>query len=321
MRINKEFLQALTHGAVRIEEHFRKFDFFRMTDAQMQIYQGDFQVKCRASAGIRLEFMTDAREIFMKCRFEPGSSRKFAFMDVVVNGVMVQHEGVEDIFQNPDFTLCVKLDGTLNRVAIYLPCLAKTTLELLDFIGETKVIPIRRPRTMLAFGDSITQGNDARHPSLAYPTQIADALNMELFNKAVGGDIFNPALLNEPEPCFPDMITVAYGTNDWTRCTENELSRNSSEFFERLAILYPGVPVYVILPIWRDKCESTVTEVGTFAHAAEIIRMAREKNPAAKIINGMTLVPHLTECFADGYLHPGDMGFLYMGSNLLRAIN
>ena len=37
-----------------------------------------------------------------------------------------------------------------------------------------------------------------------------------------------------------------------------------------------------------------------------------------EVVEGMTLVPHLPEFFADGYLHPNDSGFLLYGHNLLN---
>jgi cell division protein FtsB len=44
---------------------------------------------------------------------------------------------------------------------------------------------------------------------------LAEALEAEFINKAVGGAVFNPALAKIPCDTQADYIIVAYGTNDW----------------------------------------------------------------------------------------------------------
>ena len=172
---------------------------------------------------------------------------------------------------------------------------------------------------MISFGDSITQGYDAIHPSLAYPNQIADFLDAEVFNKGIGGDIFNPALAVCPESVMPDFITVAYGTNDWSHCTRGRLEDNAEQFFRKLAKNYPGVPVLTVLPIWR-KDSGRITNAGTFAEMRELIRKICAAYPSVQIADGMTLVPHLDECFRSDGLHPNDFGFQFMGRNLFKYL-
>ena len=72
---------------------------------------------------------------------------------------------------------------------------------------------------LLAFGDSITQGVDVVHPSLAYAPTLARLMDADSRNKGIGGEVFFPALLEEKEDLDPDFVTVAYGSNDWSKCT------------------------------------------------------------------------------------------------------
>ena len=47
--------------------------------------------------------------------------------------------------------------------------------------------------------------------------RLADALGAEEVNKAIGGECFFPELAATKEDFQPEYITVAYGTNDWSR--------------------------------------------------------------------------------------------------------
>lgn len=321
MIVDLEWMKKLTHGAVRVTQDENGFQFFRMTEAQMKVYGSnrDLDGKAHAAAGVRFDFRTDAKKIVLECSRKLGSSRIFSYVDVTVNGVLVQHEGTENVHEEPDMTMEVELDGAWNTVSIYLPGLSRVFVKKLEIIGAERIEPVKRSRVMFCFGDSITHGYDAVYSSLAYPNQLADALDAEMFNKAIGGETFNPDLLAEPDPVTPDLITVAYGTNDWSKCEEGELVANATAFFDRLTVLYPHAPVYVILPIWRQD-DDRITPTGTFAEAREIVRNIAGRHAQCRIIDGMKLVPHITSFFSDLRLHPNDLGFMFMAKEILKEI-
>jgi lysophospholipase L1-like esterase len=322
MTADISLIRKIVSGAADVRIEAEKIEFYRMTAAQMNAYRdnADFFTKSRASSGIKFDFMTDAERIVLSGIFYPGSSRSYAFFDVKINGILKLHEGQPDIKSAPSFDITLELDGKENHVEIYFPCLVRTVLEKFELQNYTKVIPVEKKRNILCFGDSITQGYDAIYPTSAYPNQLADELDAVVSNRAVGGEIFNPALLTERDSFSPDLITVAYGTNDWSKITRQELQDNAAEFFRRLTTLYPQTPVFALLPIWR-KDNGRVTDAGTFEEAAEIIRKICASHPSVRIIEGTPLVPHLASCFYDGYLHPNDFGFQFMGRNLLKQIH
>ena len=190
----------------------------------------------------------------------------------------------------------------------------------LEFFGESVVEPVVKQRLLLCYGDSITQGYDARYPSLSYPNQLADVLHAEMFNKAIGGDRFNPPLAAAAERIRPDLITVAYGTNDWSHDPREQFMTNGSAFFRNLTAAYPGVPIVVVQPIWRTQCETRLTGVGSFSEMHDMIRTMTSEYPQIKLVNGLELVPHLESCFSPDVLHPNDFGFQFYGRNLLRQL-
>lgn len=321
MKADTELIQHLVHGAVRFSENNGECTFSRFTEEQRKVYLNHeaFSIRANGSAGIRLEFETDADSFKFSGRIEPGSSRLFYWFDVVVNGYLRGHFGSENREEQPEFSFEMKLDPGMKHVSVYFPGLAKVILRELEFTGASSVTPVKKQKTIICYGDSITQGYDARYASLAYPNQLAEALDAEIFNKAIGGERFNPELTRFPDPVKPDLITVAYGTNDWSHSPAEDFRTKVCGFFRNLNGIYPDVPVVVILPLWRTKCETRITEVGSFADMHGEIRKVCAQYPQIRLINGLTLVPHREECFSPDVLHPNDFGFQFMGRNLLRA--
>lgn len=322
MSIDIDFLNKLTHGAVKIAEGADGYYFYRMTGCQSKACLNtsqDYIHKPFSTAGIRFEFITDAAGFRIKGVFRRGSSRQYAYMDVKVNGIIVQHEGTDNYPENPDFEMTVKLDGRKNRVAVYLPNLAQFVLQEFDFENASFIEPVKKDFTMVCWGDSITHGYDALYPSLSYANALADRLNAEMYNKAIGGEIFNPAYFEEFEPLNPDVITIAYGTNDWNKRSGDDLKRNAPDFLEKITSLYPEAVFYLIVPVWRAD-NDRITNAGTFDNARGMIFDICKKFSSINVIDGMKLVPHEIGFFKDQYLHPNDLGFMYMTEKLLEYI-
>ena len=320
MKTDINLIKKLISGTAEIIENNGAVEFHRMTAEQRDILKNnqDFAMKAAATSGVKLEFATDASAVRLAGTFAGGSSRKFAFFDISVNGILSAHEGTDNYIEQPEFDFTVSLDGKLNRVAIYFPCLTKATLKTLEFTGSSTVEPIKKSRMIICYGDSITQGYDAVYPSFAYTNLLADALDAEILNKAIGGEIFNPAFGSAPDPVRPDLITVAYGTNDWRKGeTAESLRANAAGFFAALTRNYPEVPIVALLPIWR-KDMMDIHPSGNLESAIATLRDLYSELDNVAVVDGMPLVPHLPEFFADGYLHPNDSGFLLYGHNLLN---
>jgi lysophospholipase L1-like esterase len=320
MQADIELVRKITCGALRVAEENGAIVFHRFSEEQRKVYESNhgFWLKTFADSGIRLEFATDAAKFAMRGRVAEASSRAFCFFDVCVNDALVKHVGTHSIADEPEFGFEVELPEGTNRVAVYLPGLSKVMLGSLEFTGAEKVEPVAKKRRILCYGDSITQGYDARYPSLAYTNIVADMLDAEVVNKAIGGDRFNPELAEFPDAGRFDLVIVGYGTNDWSHESRSFLEDRSARFFDALERNYPGVPVCAILPLWRHD-HMRVTEVGTFGEGHAIIRAAAEKHKLVTVVDGWELLPHLESCVSDG-LHPNDFGFQFMARNLLKRL-
>ena len=321
MKIDFERIKQLSFGAVDFEERNGALLLHRFTPKQREVFVPveRFLVRSFSDAGVRIEFTTDAARLVFSGEAEMASSLEFYYFDICVNGVLCHHLGSESSIKDKNFRFEVELPQGMNRIAIYFPMLSKIALGTFELPGASVVEPVQKSRSIVCYGDSITQGYNARYPSVAYPNAVADALDARMVNKAIGGALFTPELAAIPDDVRPDLITVAYGTNDWDQSTRADLIRNTSAFFDALEASCPGTPVRVLLPIWRKDRERT-TAVGSFADTAKIIGDAAAGRSGFEVIDGLLLVPHLESCFTADGLHPNDFGFQFMSRALLRHL-
>lgn len=322
MQLNFSQIQSIALGAARVEQDEDGVRFYRFTEEQEQLYQArsvDFYMKTFSTSGIRLRFRTDSRTLGLNVTVLPGCSRSYFSFDVFVNGKMVDtldnftdlqlpHDYTKVDFPLGTFEKTIALGEGEKEVCIYLPWSVKVTLQSLKLDEGAFVIPVKPAKKILCFGDSITHGYDALRPSNKYISKLADVLDAEEYNKAIGGEIFWPALATTKENFEPDLITVAYGTNDWNNCSREEFEDNCGAFYRNLHATYPNTPIYAITPIWRQEMKESRL-FGPFLTVGEQIRALTAKLEHTTVVDGFGFVPQETQYYADLRLHPNDRGF------------
>ena len=145
-------------------------------------------------------------------------------------------------------------------------------------------------------------------------------MNAELLNQAIGGDIFNPANLEDLPDFVPDAVVINYGTNDWSR--EVDVRTNADRYMKKLKEVFPEAKIFMIEPIWRaaeDDPEMAVKNGLTVENVREIIRESGAKY-GLTVIPGIDLVPHDKSLYYDGRLHPNNEGFDHYADNLIRIL-
>ena len=302
-------LQAATHGAVRLEQTDTGIRFWRMSEAQKQYYldRGDeMHIRnSKHSAGVRLSFLTNSRSLSLSADLWPDLSGVGVSFDVCEDGVLIAHLGEE----NKEMTnLSTPLSEGEHLVEIYFPWGKGVTLQKLCLDDGATFVPHHRKRRLLAFGDSITNGALATHPSLTYIERLAFLLDADLDNRGIGGDHFSAGVAELETVEDPDIVTVAYGTNDWSHwgaCFDEECPNMLRTLSER----YPMAEIFVITPIWRgDWDRKGSMELRLPDLYKKICEYARPY-PNVRVINAWNFVPHLPAFFGDGHLHPNDLGF------------
>ena len=333
MNLNLSQIRCITTGAVRIEEIDGNIHFYRFTKQQEELYKNrndDFYKKTLATSGIQMRFRTNSQTIFLSVDITGGSSRSYFSFEVFVNGERIdtlnnfskedmQRDYTKSVFPLGNFSKKFCLGMGEKEVCIYFPFSVKATLKEFIIDDDSFIKPIKPSKKMLCFGDSITQGYDALYPSNKYITKLANMLRAIEYNKAIGGEIFFPELAAAKEDFEPDYITVAYGTNDWNRCTKEEFTYNCREFFYNLNNNYPNTNIIAITPIWRKEMNES-RPFGDFKNVGEIIQKQAAEFRNIFVIQGFEFVPPNENLFADLRLHPNDNGFEYYFENLLKHI-
>lgn len=333
MNLNLSQIKNITTGAVRIEEIDNAFHFYRFTKHQEELYKNrntSFYLKTFSTSGVKMRFRTNSQSFFLNVDTSSGNTRSYFAFEVFVNG-----EKIDDIknfceselsgdytaaqFPFGNFSKKFHLGTGEKKVLIYFPWSVKATIKELIIDDNSFIKPVKPSKKMLVFGDSITHGYDALYPSNRYISRIANMLDAEEYNKAIGGEIYFPELAEENEPFEPDYILVSYGSNDWNRSTKEDLAQNCKEILCNLSNHYPKAKIFVITPIWRkDMNESR--PFGDFRSVGEIVEKQVVEFKNASVIHGFEFVPQNVDLFADLRLHPNDKGFEYYFQNLSKHI-
>lgn len=325
MKLSTHQLPSLVRGAVRFSEEDGWFRPNRFTERQTEAYRAtgnlDLLAKTFASASMRLAFRTDSRELGFAYRLRKASSRPFAWFDLSLDGVMTAHFGNEEVQDGYEGEAVLDLGAGTKLVELTLPWSHRTDLRDLRIDDGAFFEPVHRPRKILAYGDSITHGYDAVYPSLSYIDQFASMTGADVTNKAVAADTFFPELIDGETSETPDLVTIAYGTNDWNRLTRQTTAERAGAFLRKISARYPDVPVLAISPIWRgDWNDFAQRPFGAPATTVDpLLREAAQGLANVTVLDGWPLVPHLPEFYSDRRLHPNDLGFGLYARHLRQA--
>ena len=324
MFLTLDTVREIARGCARVEECDGIFTLMRFTEKQARAYldvidNEDFYNKTYATAGVRLAFRTDSARFAFDYHFTRCSSRQFAYFDVYLDGALTSHFGTQGLeCMNGRAELSIP-EGT-QTVEIYFPWSHGVRITNVEIDDGTTIQGVHRAHTMIAFGDSITHGYDAIHPSFSYATRLSTMLDADYINKGIGGDIFCPALLSEAEGPDPDYITIAYGANDWHKCTAEEFEKNCRAFLARIRELYPTSEIFVLLPLWHTLSHKVAKSGMTGPQMNAWLQKLLQDYPTLHTINCYPMVPHRAEFFTDG-AHPTEACFAFLASNMYVAIS
>lgn len=323
MTLTLDQVKKITRGWVSLIEEDGQYVFNRFSepakDYYLQTSPRDFYVKTFATSGICFDFVTDSTSFSFDFTVKGASSRKFYYFDVYVDGVMRQHLGEQEMW------ICrgnikLPLPAGAHRVTVWFPCLAAARISNVTLDDEAFLEPAAYEKKMICYGDSISQGYDAVYPSLAYTNRLAQHFNAYMINQAIGGEKFVPGILDPDfaKDFVPDIITVAYGTNDWSGFEKELFETRCDGFLKGLAELYPTTKVFILTPIWRGD-HGRITKVGRFEDMVEFVTKTAEKY-GHNVIYGYNLTPHVPAFYSDLRLHPNDLGYGEYTRNLIPEI-
>ena len=324
MKLSFEQIKSITKGAARIVMDNGKVRFLRFTEEQEKMYEEfpDFLRKTFATSGVRLEFKTNSRSLSLKVDVSGSSSRTFFSHDICVNGEL-RYALAADVASSPDKHVTAEgsyaLGDGKKTVFIYFPWSVDSELISLEIDNGATLAPVTHSRKILVCGESITHVYDASRTSYSYAARLVDALDAEGCNKGIGGELFRSPLAAMKDNYAPDIITVAYGTNDWAHGDRERYVRESRGFYENLVKSYPDAKIFALAPIWRGDITGE-TGVGPFEFLAENLRNIAKDIPNMTVIDCIDFVPHSPSMFSPDILHPNDQGFDHYAEGVIKAI-
>lgn len=320
MKLSFEQIRSLVTGAAVCRENADGSAFLRrITEQQQAIYAETTPHRdlCETAAGICLDFDTDASWIKLSVAGSCRGSQTGMVVDLLENGTRTgSHVSCFQASQTPDRLTAF---GTLHfpfllkegekRVTVCFDhgrSLDGLTVELPD---GASLRPHAHKRTFLAFGDSITQGSSARRPSNSYVNRLSRMLDAKVHNYGICGDRFRAEKLIPGTYPACDFVTIAYGTNDFglPDSTEAGFAHNMPEFLRKAAAEFSHVPIFVLLPLWRQG-EEIPRNIGTLQAVRDRIAAEAAKYPNVAVIDCRDFIPGEAKYFADLVLHPNDEG-------------
>lgn len=349
---------GLVHGTVSmVEQDYRWVRPLRFTEEQMRAlgscqawHPGLYRQMARTTAGVCVEFDTDAYEIALEVRVDPeprGTRDVLDHIDAGQSEGSRPHDGVSaDVngrhlpcsMPGPrDELVCYSFEGSdpedelglmplpglarTRHVRIWLPCLRGCVVRDV-FCDGTFIRPVPHRRTLLVLGDSIAQGFVADDPAFAWPSLLAKRLGLDVLNQGVGGQVFQPGSLYGLAGAIDvARIIVAFGENyRYESCLARRVSRDVRSYLVEVARLWPQVPTQVLTPLWHDEelwpshVMSCFDQVPSFiaAHAAPYDQMS--------VVDGLELLDHDPAILADGFEHPGQRGMRQIATRLNGVI-
>lgn len=281
-------------------------------------------------AGLRLELVGDAQRIRIRYRaraphpMHPPTmadcfaawSANSAAVRVPVRAAPVAEASVEVVLPQRDQS---------EPVLIYLP--ERLLPEIVDLEAcDGSIEPAARRPRWLVYGDSITQGWSVSEPAAAWPAVVARGLRLDVCNLGFAGAARGEAAVAEQiSQCRADLITLAFGTNCWTKVPASAagLRETVATFIDILRDGNPAAPILVITPIVRPSAESTPNRLGADLRSlrnavADAVRSRQsvgdhllELTDAASMVSPADLT--------DG-IHPGDEGHLALAKAATTAL-
>lgn len=285
--------------------------FYKATDEQMEAYGPEgsgMRNNATGSTGVRLDFTTDSSTF----SFKAASGGRFGLF---INGNFVTQitNATTQIFN-----MTLDTGKGENRITLFLPNGGTGAISMLKLDYGATCKRQEFDSKFLIIGDSITQAWPTAIDANGYGHLISMHYNADSIIYGVGGGIFDYKILGTTPECDPDVITVAFGTNDWARSYNAEtLENNMKAFLNKLKELYPDAKIIGITPLWRKDAGSN--KAMTFDEACDLIASVYEEY-GIPCIDGDALVSHEDVNYADD-VHPNDTGHEEYAKNLIKALD
>ncbi len=307
MKLSLEQIKNLTVGAVLIEQTADGIHFYKMQKCQIKAFYALSEilgVRAETTTGIRLDFETDSKFF----AFEVKSGSKFEYL---IDGVYQGKVAIGNAKR-------VKMGLSAPcRVTLVFPSHEIGTIDNVELSDGASAVRHKFDKKVLFIGDSITQGWNSGIDTLSYAYRTSFALNYDSIIQGVGGAYYHASTFAD-SGFDPDVVIVAYGTNDVNHFkTQDEMVEQLRAYLGMVKEIYKRSKIYAISPIWVSG-GSEEKRMGNLWECYKLIADEIEKC-GVEHIKGLELVPHERRYFADD-LHPNADGFGEYAGSLVRIL-
>jgi hypothetical protein len=286
----------------------------------------------QAPAGVRIRFATDSEVVALVAEGAAGST------PVHVTGI--GHAGV-DLYVDNRYAGSAAPDakGQLSKewitgknrarreITIYLPYGRPLKIQAIVVTPGATVWRAKdfvRPKPVVYYGSSITQGIAASNPGLIYQAQLSRWLDVDFVNLGFSGNGFGePALARAVAELEVACFVVDYWANPPTELYRSTLPG----FIDILRAKHPTTPILVTGPYYNPSedvpGEAGARQIEKRAFAREFVAKRRAEGDARIVhVDGLEM---LSREQADGLVdgrHANSMGFYFCAKGLepyLRA--
>lgn len=310
MNLTLSQIREFTFGALTVAEHEDGLHFARYTQTQIEAFRSHDEIlvsRAKSTCGVRIDFHTDSKNLTVCV----GRAGKY---EVLVDDLTAYAQQLD---RPCSFT--VPLGAGTKRVTIILPSHAPGVIQSIELDDKATATAHRYSKKLAFYGDSITQGWECEKDSQSFAWLTSRFYDADSMILGVGRAQFYPNTL-EDVGFEADAVIVALGTNDFSdNHSMDRIRSDCAEYLSRLSLIYPGKPIFCITPIWRAD-EAIAKAGGLIEDAREVIREEAEKHNAI-VIDGLAMVPHRCEYFADAVIHPNDLGFALYAQNLIKTLS
>ncbi|MBR2861726.1 MAG: SGNH/GDSL hydrolase family protein [Clostridia bacterium] len=318
MKLTFEQIISATNGIVRTEQSEAGLELHRFTKEQEDFffkphplfcsdsfYDGYFGKNCRTTAGITLDFISDAKEFkveFGNIEFSKNRSITVHLFDLFLDDEYVKSYDIKE-------DVIYKSSGKKHKFSLCFPAFVFPIISSVELTDATVFLPQKKSVDVLFLGDSITHGARSLHPSNTYVMRVAKKLNIGIVNQGNSGFVYDAKSVESV--CNPKLVITAYGINDFRTKNLQMIESETTEYIKKVKDCYKNAKVASILPLWAVW---NARDENLYADKKLCIKSVYEKY-SDFIIDGYDLIPHDSKYFADD-VHPNDDGFAFYGENL-----
>ncbi len=224
-------------------------------------------LKARTSTGVFLDFKTKSPKVIVKLKIAKGNP-KYSVFNVFQNGVFVENKSFK-YQENTEIEIELHSKSPEKEVVYRITFPLMTDIHFLGLELErgAKLCKLKKEekRVYVAFGDSVTHGTGQKNTSETFAYQLADKMDYELYNIAVGGAKTSTIMAKMISDDFKkiDMITVLIGYNDYNGkgISTEEYNKRYTNVNNTLREKHPNTKIYCISMTYTTQNNSKISQI------------------------------------------------------------